>query len=184
MYTDPYKECPILKSNNFLLRLVEENDAKDLLECYSDIKALPLFNSDNCPMDFYFDCEDKLLELIQFWLYEYSYGGYVRFSILDRKNSKAIGTIEIFAKKEVYDFYNKVGVLRLDLKSTYENEDVVSELFTLIQKEFRNYFKIDYIVTKVKEPAVIRKNVLTSLNFEEVKDMQIVSYPYYFIGKV
>jgi len=184
MYTDPYKECPTLISDNFLLRLVEENDAKDLLECYSDIHALPLFNSDNCPIDFYFNDEGKLLELIQFWLYEYSYGGYVRFAIVDQKKNKAIGTIEIFAKKEAFDFYNKVGVLRLDLKSTYEKEDVILELFDLVRRDFKNYFKIDYIITKVKEPAIVRKKVLSDINFTEVKDMQIVSYPYYYIGKV
>lgn len=184
MYTDPYKECPVLASDHFTLRLVKEEDVKDLLECYSDKSAVKLFNNDNCPMDFYFDSEANLLELIQFWLYEYGYGGYVRFAILDKEKQKAIGTIEIFAKKEIFDHYGTIGTLRLDLQSAYETEPVVKELFVLIRTHFKHYFKIDHVITKAKDIAVVRQKVLTDLNFIKLNDDNITAYPDYFIGKV
>ena len=42
-----YIECPAFEDDNYLLRLVEIEDAKDLLKVYSDEKAVPYFNSDN-----------------------------------------------------------------------------------------------------------------------------------------
>ena len=43
--------CPVLESEKFLLRLVENEDCDDLLKVYSDKNALPFFNSDNCDGD-------------------------------------------------------------------------------------------------------------------------------------
>ncbi len=37
-----------IENNQFSLRMVKFEDAKDLLKVYSDSKALQLFNSDNC----------------------------------------------------------------------------------------------------------------------------------------
>jgi len=49
---DVYKDCPQYDAGRFLLRLVTMDDAPDLLCCYGDPKAAPLFNSDNCTSDF------------------------------------------------------------------------------------------------------------------------------------
>ena len=43
---DVYENCPILETDCFLIRRIEEQDAEDLLEVYSDLNALPFFNSD------------------------------------------------------------------------------------------------------------------------------------------
>lgn len=56
-----YEECPVLENDLFLLRMVEENDVKDLLKVYSDINAVPLFNSDNCHGDnFYYETIERM----------------------------------------------------------------------------------------------------------------------------
>ena len=56
-----YEECPVLENDLFLLRMVEENDIKDLLKVYSDINAVPLFNSDNCHGDnFYYETIERM----------------------------------------------------------------------------------------------------------------------------
>lgn len=36
-----FVKCPVIENERYLLRLVEENDAKDLLKVYSDKRALP-----------------------------------------------------------------------------------------------------------------------------------------------
>ncbi len=41
--TDVYKQCPVFENDNYLLRLINKNDEKDLSEVYSDKKALPFF---------------------------------------------------------------------------------------------------------------------------------------------
>lgn len=48
---NPYENCPVFEGANYLLRLVEPDDAPSLLTMYSDEKSLPLFNSDNCTYD-------------------------------------------------------------------------------------------------------------------------------------
>ena len=43
--------CPFYEDENYLVRKLEALDASDLLSVYSDEKAVPLFNSDNCNGD-------------------------------------------------------------------------------------------------------------------------------------
>ena len=51
-----YEKCPSFEGDKYLLRLVTIDDAKDLLEVYSDKNAVPFFNSDNCNGDdFHYD---------------------------------------------------------------------------------------------------------------------------------
>ena len=48
---DVYKNLPAFASAHFLLRGVTMADAEDLLKVYSDEKAVPFFNGDNCHGD-------------------------------------------------------------------------------------------------------------------------------------
>lgn len=181
---NPYKKCPTLETGLFLLRLVEEGDAENLLMCYSDKESLKIFNSDNCPIDFYFDSKEELHKLIKFWLWEYSEGGYVRFSIVDKTINKAIGTIEIFAKKETFDKYGNVGVLRLDLPSSYEKSEILNNILGLVLNHFGELFRINSIITKANTHAKTRIEILNSLDFHSLNNKQITNYEDYFIKKL
>ncbi len=46
-----YEKCPEFESESFLIRLFHGKDCDDLLKVYSDKKALPFLNSDNCDED-------------------------------------------------------------------------------------------------------------------------------------
>ena len=46
-----YEHCPEIAGGRFVLRLVTEEDCRDLLKVYSDEASVPLFNSDNCNGD-------------------------------------------------------------------------------------------------------------------------------------
>ena len=60
-----YEKCPSLENERFLLRFVEEKDANDLLEVYSDKNALAFFNSDNCGGEnFYYTTEEQMVDAI------------------------------------------------------------------------------------------------------------------------
>lgn len=39
-----------------------------------------------------------------------------------------IGTIEFFAKQEVFESYRRIGVIRIDLVSNYETEALILQL--------------------------------------------------------
>ena len=66
-YGKVYEDCPIFDTGRYRLRLVEESDGSDLLKVYSDEKAVPLFNSDNCHGDTFhytsLECMEALTEL-------------------------------------------------------------------------------------------------------------------------
>ncbi|BBH20023.1 hypothetical protein Back11_13680 [Paenibacillus baekrokdamisoli] len=54
---------------------------------------------------------------IQFWIHEYENQNYIRFSIVDNINYRAVRIISFFAKNEMFEGFGKVGVLRIDLAS-------------------------------------------------------------------
>ena len=102
------------------MRKLEALDASDLLSVYSDEKAVPLFNSDNCNGDdFHYMSLEHMQQAVEFWLWSYTNKYFVRFSIIDKRIQKVIGTIELF-HRDSKDYFNRCGLLRLDLKSDYD----------------------------------------------------------------
>lgn len=184
MTRNPYKSCPTLDSRYFTYRLVKEEDATDLLACYSDIKSVPIFNSDNCNCDFHFKTESEMKDIIKFWLMEYSESGYVRFTIIDNYTKKAIGSIEIFAKKELFETYNKVGLLRVDLASDYEKSNYLLDIFEMCKRNFADLFDIDSIATKITPAASVRRSVLSSNGYTPLLDTSIINFDDYYIIKL
>ena len=178
---NPYERCPIYESKRFILRLVAENDTEDLLECYSDPISGEFFNSDNCTSDFIYKSLGEMSSCIKFWICEYKNQGYVRFSIVDKARSKAIGTIEIFAKKEAFQDIGKVGVLRIDLASRYEKVQVISELLNTIEDNFYYDFEVKNIITKAVPEAKQRVAALKNSGYRELESNIIVPFDCYFL---
>ena len=162
---DVYKKCPQFENEHFLLRYVQIEDCSDLLKVYSDEKAVPFFNSDNCGNDnFYYSTEEIMKEAIEYWFFEYNRKGFVRWSIVDKSSNEAIGTIELFRIKSK-DYFTKCGLLRLDLRSDYETKDkIISILSSVLHPTFR-LFHCDKIATKAIPEAKERINALKCLGF-------------------
>lgn len=154
-----YEKYPAYTTDHFLLRLVEERDAEDLLQCYSDAAAVRLMNSDNCTGDFHLGTLHGMKVCIQQWRAEYERSFYVRFSVVEVRNRKAIGTIEMFDKTA------EVGVLRMDLCTAYERQDYIVELLTLSVENFYEAFGVQHIVTKAIPAAVERIAALHACGF-------------------
>lgn len=178
---NPFQECPVYETKQFIFRLVEENDAEDLLECYSDPKSAGIFNSDNCNCDFVFKTSEEIKKYIKFWLAEYKMQYYVRFSIVEKESNKAIGTIEIFVKKEIFEDIGRVGLLRLDLASYYEREEYINEILVMIEDNFFEDFEVDNLITKAIPKATSRIAALKSNNYRAIENNAIVPYEHYFM---
>ena len=163
--TDAYSKCPTFEDDRYLLRFVEVKDADDLLEVYSDKNALPFFNSDNCDGDnFYYPTKEKMLDAIKFWLSSYETRWFVRFTIIDKAVSKAVGTVELF-HRDSDDAFNGDGVLRLDVGSPYEKENVLFDIISLIVPPAFELFDCDGIITKVPIYAVERLQAVQRAGF-------------------
>lgn len=162
---NPYKNCPVFENKNYLLRFVDMKDAEDLLKVYSDEKAVPFFNSDNCGGDdFHYTSLERMRSAIQFWEMEYKREGFVRWAIIDKNVNQAVGTIELFNRR-AEDFFHDCGILRLDLRSDYEHAEIIREILQLILLPAFDLFACRMMATKIPVFAEERKAAVEKLKF-------------------
>ncbi len=162
---DVYQYVPTFENEKWLLKQSTNNEIADLLEVYSDKLSLPLFNSDNCHGDkFHYDTLEKMDNAIKMWDESYNKKHYVRWTIFSKKENKAIGTIELFHRK-AKDYFDNVGLLRIDLKSEYEKEEFIIGILGLIINDTYEMFECDRIATKAISTAKERINALIKLGF-------------------
>ena len=160
-----YASCPEFENKRFKLRFISTDDCDDLLKVYSDKKALPLFNSDNCGGDdFYYNTRERMKQALDFWKFEYNRKGFVRWSIIDKKDNTVIGTIELFHRKSK-DYFNNCGLLRLDLRSDYETKSNIMDILKLIIDKTYQLFECNMIATKVLSIGTERIKALNELDF-------------------
>ncbi|AUJ29688.1 GNAT family N-acetyltransferase [Liquorilactobacillus hordei] len=166
MKTDIYRTCPIIENSNFLLRRTTLNDKEDLLKVYSDKMSVPFFNSDNCDGDdFFYDTLSRMEKAINYWNEEYKLNGFVRFSILNKKNNEAIGTFEIFKRVSKVDKFNNFLILRLDLRSDFEKSQIVLELLKIIIEPLVKIFACSKIASKVIPENTERRKAFQNYGF-------------------
>ena len=182
-----YVSCPKFENKGFILRLISVDDCEDLLKVYSDKKAVPLFNSDNCGGDdFYITTSEIMKQAIVNWKLEYDRKGFVRWSIIDKKDNAAIGTIELF-HREAKDYFTNCGLLRLDLRSDYETKDNIIDILKLIIDKTYTLFHCNIIATKALPFASERIKALKELDFLPTENKLIghdgTEYSSYYIKK-
>lgn len=174
-----YTECPILENDKYLLRFATKEDSEDLLEVYSDKYSLPFFNSDNCHGDnFYYPTKEKMDTAIEFWLDSYEKKWFVRWSIIDKSSNKAIGSVELFHRIADDDF-NDAGVLRIDLRSDYENADVIHNILDIIIPPAYELFECDEIISKIPLYAVERAQAFCEYGFTKTDRLLIGTLDHY-----
>lgn len=182
-----YVSCPEFENKRFKLRFISIDDCDDLLKVYSDEKAVPLFNIDNCGGDDFHYCTcDRMMQAIKYWNFEYERKGFVRWSIVDKKDNAVIGTIELF-HRDSKDYFNNCGLLRLDLRSDYETKDNIIDILKLIIDEAYQLFECNMIATKATPLASERIKALNEMDFISAENKLIghegTEYSSYFIVK-
>ena len=164
---DPYVIFPVFESPRFLLREVRESDMLDLLEVYSDPLSWPHFNSDNCHGDdFHYLTEERMLQAVDFWSYSYHNRFFVRWAIVDRRQNKAIGTIEAFHRQADLEA-PECAMMRLDLRHDYEEERYITVILAPIIKALYSLFGTKNVLTKAWGKDEPRFKSLTRLGFED-----------------
>lgn len=187
MGIDVYEQIPVMESEVFLLREIEDGDAEDLLKVYSDKDAVPIFNSDNCVNGFYYTSIEEMKDTIAFWKREYQSRYYVRWTIIDKSANCAIGTIELFNRK-AKDYFNNCGLLRLDLRSDYEKQDIIEDILGIVIPETKEMFVCKMIATKAIPIAEERIKALEQKGFylsgEAVIGHDGTKYGSYYVREV
>jgi len=169
-----YENCPSYETEHFILRLISSDDAADLLECYSDPKAQGFFNADRCTSDFRYSTLEEMQNCIEDWLYAYQNGYFVRFSIMDKTKFKAVGTVEIFG--------GTYGVLRIDIRSDYEDESYLSELIQTANAFFDD-FDCKKIVSKAIPEATERISALRKNGYAHCPKCEEWNREHYYLKR-
>lgn len=177
-----YKLCPTLESEKFIIRLFQETDCDDLLKVYSDKNALPFFNSDNCDGDnFFYATKERMAEAINFWKMAYDNGWFVRFCIVDKSASSVIGTVELCLRVSE-DEFNNMGILRVDVRSDYEREDTLYDIFSTITPKLEALLGCKGTLTKAPIYAVERIKAIQKVGFTKSEHLLIGKTGYAYDG--
>lgn len=179
MNNDVYKECPKYKNKLITLRKTSEDDLEELLKCYSDEKVVPLFNSDNCHGDnFNYETIEKMRQAIEFWEYSYENRQFVRWTVILNDTNEKIGTIEMFHRL-AEDEFNHYGILRIDLKSEYEIQNIIKNILAITNEFFYGAFDVKHILTKAVPIATERINALMEMGYKPINKKFIIYDDYY-----
>jgi hypothetical protein len=174
-----YEECPIYK--NKLITLIQTNmeDAQELLKCYSDEKAVPFFNSDNCNGDnFHYTTIERMKQAIDFWDFSYKNKYFVRWTVILNDTKVKIGTIEMF-HRIAEDEFNHYGVLRIDLQSDYETRLIINTILEIVSENFYKAFDVKAILTKAIPDAVERIDSLVQGGYQPINRKLMIYDDYY-----
>jgi len=177
-----YETCPVLESENFTIRLFQNEDCDDLLKVYSDKNALPFFNSDNCDGDnFYYATKERMAQAIDFWKMSYENGWFVRLSIVDKAASSVIGTVELCLRVSE-DEFDHMGILRVDVRSDYEREEALYDIFSLVTPELESLLGCRGVLTKAPIYAVERIKAIQGAGFAKSEHLLIGKTGYAYDG--
>lgn len=177
-----YEVCPTLENEKFNIRLFQNEDCEDLLKVYSDKNALPFFNSDNCDGDnFYYATKERMASAMDFWKMSYEKDWFVRLSIVDKAIAAVIGTVELCLRASEDDF-NGMGILRVDVRSDYEQENELYSVFSLITPEIEEMIGCNGVLTKAPIYAVERIKAIQKAGFTKSEYLLIGKTGYAYDG--
>ncbi len=176
-----FEECPVYRSEHFLLRQMRMEDAKGLFRCYSNPEAAKYFNGDSCGDDFYYTDFSRFVKCMEFWEGRYQEKDFVRFTIEYGSTGRIAGMAENCPSYKYSADGACMGILRLDLLPEYETGGDIQELMELILKHVYEDFQVRSVIMKAQEDALIRRSVLKRLCFVPAQDECSIPYKDYFI---
>lgn len=175
-----YEECPIYSKKFVALCQTRIEDSEELLKCYSDEKAVPFFNSDNCNGDdFHYTTIERMKQAVEFWDFSYKSRYFVRWTVILNSTNEKIGTIEMF-HRNADDEFNHYGILRIDLQSSYEKQPIINEILEIANDNFYDAFDVKAILTKAISSATDRIVSLISKGYQPL-NKQLMTYGDYFV---
>jgi hypothetical protein len=137
--TDPFVSCPVYETDNLLFSKVREQHAEELFKCYSDPVTVSHMNNDNCGGDWDVSSIEIVRRGIRGWESEYDAKFYIRWSITHKESKRIIGTIEIAPVPNTTRFFDgmcSTGILRMDILSSFEKEEIFSEILKMARDNF------------------------------------------------
>ncbi len=177
-----YESCPSYEDDKIILTQTSMEDANELLLCYSDETAVPFFNADNCHGDtFYYPTLERMKQAIEFWNQSYGWKYFVRWTVILKETKEKIGTIEMFQRGDSPQL-GVHGVLRIDLRSTYETSNIIDPILKIANDEFYEAFEVETIIIKAIPEATERVIALEKNGYVKLGEGDFL-FPHYFSRK-
>ncbi|MCM1534204.1 MAG: hypothetical protein NC099_06095, partial [Corallococcus sp.] len=143
---------------------------------------LPFFNSDNCDGDnFYYATKERMQQALAFWELSYKNGWFVRLAIVDKTVSAVIGTIELCLRVSD-DEFNNAGILRVDVRSDYENCAALYDIISLITPHIPEMLGCSGIITKAPIYAIERIEAISKIGFTKSEYLLVGKTGYQYDG--
>jgi ribosomal-protein-alanine N-acetyltransferase len=183
---NPFEKCPVYETDNLTFTMVKEEDAEELFQCYSDPITASHMNNDNCGGDWDVSTIDIVKKSIGGWVKEFDAKFYIRWSVTHKYTKRIIGTIEIAPIPNTTKFLDGVcenGILRVDIISTFENEQILTEILKMATENFYIDFDIKNIVIKSRKDDLARVLALKNNRFDKYEEKSIVKYNHYYIKR-
>lgn len=178
---DVFTVCPTYETEHFMIRKLEREDSEELFSCYSDREAARFFNGDCCGDDFYYTDKEKFRECVEFWLSRYEEQDFVRWSIQDKKTQELVGTIEVCPSLKYAVDGKRMGILRIDLRSDYERQEVLKELLDALTEHVYEDFQVASLIMKIQKDAGERQKLIREYQFVDAKEECNISLEDYYI---
>jgi ribosomal-protein-alanine N-acetyltransferase len=177
---DVYESCPVYQNELITLKKLSFDDTDELFKCYSDANAAPFFNSDNCHGDtFFYTTIERFKQTMEMWDYCYKSRMFVRWSIAYNRTDEIIGTVEMFHRR-AEDEFDHFGIIRIDLRSMYENTNVISAILEISNTHFYNLFNVPSILTKAIPEAKERIKALQENGYAPL-GKKLLGYDHYYV---
>lgn len=153
---------PTFSIPEITLRPLRPEDAEALLKVYSDARAVPYFNGDNCHGDnFHYETMERMRQAMDFWDFSRREGYFVRWA-LEEGSGEVIGTVELFDREQDGDIDL---ILRIDLRHDRERTETVSAVLKALLPAARSCFRGRAVVTKCWPYAGARRQALEDFGF-------------------
>ncbi len=182
---NPFENCPEYETKNYLITKIKIEDAEDLYEVYSDSTTRKHMNNDNCNGEWPCNSLEVVKEEIKSWEKEYKEKYYIRWTITQKSNMKSVGTIEMApapAKLRFFDGMCTTAILRVDIKSELETEEVFSEIYEITNNEIIEVFGIEKIITKGEPEEIERVRGLENSKYKRLPNNELIPFPNYYIS--
>jgi len=157
----PYKDFPILNSNQIILRQVLHTDADEIMEIsyYDGIEA---------------SNANEAIEMQKKINQDYLQGNSIHWGIVDAQSSKLVGTCGYYR-----GFVNNTGELGYVLKPSFEGRGYMSNALKKAIEFGVNIIGLQNIIAITEKSNIKSQNVLKRLNFvQESEQDNYITYIY------
>ena len=157
----PYKDFPILSSNQIILRQVLNTDADEIMEIsyYDGIEA---------------SNANEAIEMQKKINQDYLQGNSIHWGIVDAQSSKLVGTCGYYR-----GFVNNTGELGYVLKPSFEGRGYMSNALKKAIEFGVNIIGLQNIIAITEKSNIKSQNVLKRLNFvQESEQDNYITYIY------